>query len=455
MPPSRSRRSSAAEVSVPSVVESAGDVVKESDDSAALSYEARRQAQIQRNQALLSELTGISASTSLSAADAAARVASASAASAERRVRAAERRREREALVALLPRRDLPGRRAKGSVNYAEDRLAAHAEAAASTVAAAASSGAEGGAEETDQPPRANASLADFIAPDHASLRAAPPKSAQTVTSLPLRTLARYIGNVIPLTFHSPKAAAMSFLLTGWPSEDNVAARKPPPSFNRLSGIQKVANHIALFINIDPERGYGNQWLEGGRRITWFAQPTQRVDTPVVGQIITAARALQAKLDGSAAREGEAYARDVLGVASGGATASLVKNEPDDDSSPPPAKRAKRSSSSSPTVKKEPSTVDDASSTTAAATTADADDADASFDAFSVLLFLRFEGGPYVYAGPLAYHAHDTTRTPMKFIFTLTEYDTLIKKEGFRDLLPGASVTVDDDSKTTSAKKEA
>jgi hypothetical protein len=404
----------------------------ESPFSPTLDYEAARRAQIARNQALLSSLTGISASTSLTSEEHAARLSAQAASDARRRASAAERRREREERFALMPRRDLPGRRAKqGEVNYNDDKFGAHAAAAAassSSSAAAASSSSNGrtGDDDADMPPRENASLSDFFQVENYPIsNSFSAKSSKGVSTLPLRELRQHLGEWIPLTYHTPKAAAMSFLVAGWPSEENPASKRAPPQFNRMSGIQKLANHIALFINVNEEEGkgaYGNQWLDDGRRITWYAQPTQRVDTPVIGQIISCARAKQREIQGLAGREEEEYAREILhqGKEEEGAAAAAGGAE----AKPAKQKKVERPQKKKTAAVKKESEEDDKA------------DESASFDPMSVLLFLRFSGAGYIYAGQVAYFAHDTRRTPMKFEFTLAEYDVLKTKEAFLELQP-------------------
>jgi len=46
------------------------------------------------------------------------------------------------------------------------------------------------------------------------------------------------------------------------------------PTFSRMSGIQEWKNCIFLFVNVYGD-DYKNVFLDGGRRITWFAQSRQ------------------------------------------------------------------------------------------------------------------------------------------------------------------------------------
>ena len=64
-------------------------------------------------------------------------------------------------------------------------------------------------------------------------------------------------------------------------------ATSQPPRFNKYSGIQEFSNALALFVNVRGKAGsYTNIFLDGGRRMTWFAQPTQTEETPVVRRLL-------------------------------------------------------------------------------------------------------------------------------------------------------------------------
>lgn len=347
-------------------------------------------------------------------------------------------------------------------MDYSEDAIALRAASSAAVAAAAPSAAAAAATgsdseDEVEAVLRANASLSDFVVPDHAPLGRVPASgngtSSKQAHTRPLAELALHLGESIPLRYHAPKASAMSFLFAGWPGEDNVAARRAPPSFNKMSGIQKLARHVAIFINVDEaapdaapapggKGGYSNQWSANGRRITWFAQPTQRVDTPVIGEIIAAARDMQRRLDGSAQREGEEYAREVLGAAAGSEIAvvdgSASAAAAAAASAAAPSKRGgsskRKAASPSPSEGATAVKLEGAPSSSAAASFSSPPE----FDPPSVLLFLRHVGGAYLYAGRLAYEEHDTRRTPMRFVFTLADFDVLAQKEDFRKLLPSA-----------------
>lgn len=58
------------------------------------------------------------------------------------------------------------------------------------------------------------------------------------------------------------------------------------PRFNKMSGIQEFNNAILLFVNIDSSNNYNNVFSDEGRYMTWFAQPTQSEDSPVIRRLI-------------------------------------------------------------------------------------------------------------------------------------------------------------------------
>jgi len=63
------------------------------------------------------------------------------------------------------------------------------------------------------------------------------------------------------------------------------------PKFSKMSGIQEWANCVALYVNVGDKHGntYNNVFTHAGSRITWFAQPRQNEDTPVIRSIVATA----------------------------------------------------------------------------------------------------------------------------------------------------------------------
>jgi hypothetical protein len=60
------------------------------------------------------------------------------------------------------------------------------------------------------------------------------------------------------------------------------------PRFSKYSGIQEWANCVCLFVNVGDKNGnsYDNLFTHAGGRITWFAQPRQHEETPVIEKIV-------------------------------------------------------------------------------------------------------------------------------------------------------------------------
>lgn len=60
------------------------------------------------------------------------------------------------------------------------------------------------------------------------------------------------------------------------------------PTFNRMSGIQEWANAIFLFVNLDGVSYLNSfEWSQADLLLSWFAQPTQSEDSPVIVSIIS------------------------------------------------------------------------------------------------------------------------------------------------------------------------
>ena len=65
------------------------------------------------------------------------------------------------------------------------------------------------------------------------------------------------------------------------------------PKFSKMSGIQEWKNCVALYVNVGDKNGntYDNVFTRAGSQITWFAQPRQNEESPVI-QSIVATRAM-------------------------------------------------------------------------------------------------------------------------------------------------------------------
>mmetsp|Transcript_18029 Transcript_18029/g.22180 ORF Transcript_18029/g.22180 Transcript_18029/m.22180 type:complete len:293 (-) Transcript_18029:1386-2264(-) len=89
--------------------------------------------------------------------------------------------------------------------------------------------------------------------------------------------LQSHIGNIISPMGGQVKRAVMEL---GSQTSCSIT-----PTFSRMSGIQEWKNCIFLFVNVYGD-DYKNVFLDGGRRITWFAQSRQNEETPVVQRMI-------------------------------------------------------------------------------------------------------------------------------------------------------------------------
>lgn len=69
------------------------------------------------------------------------------------------------------------------------------------------------------------------------------------------------------------------------------SAHTPLPPLPR-NPFQEWRNAIALFVNVASAKGafYRNLFLDGGRKMTWFAQPTHVPETPAIKRILATRR---------------------------------------------------------------------------------------------------------------------------------------------------------------------
>lgn len=75
---------------------------------------------------------------------------------------------------------------------------------------------------------------------------------------------------------------------------------------------QEWKDAIALFVNVASAKGafYHNLFLQGGRRMTWFAQPTHVPETPAIKRILATRREGEAGRGKVADGEGEGQGED-------------------------------------------------------------------------------------------------------------------------------------------------
>lgn len=182
------------------------------------------------------------------------------------------------------------------------------------------------------------------------------------------------------------------------------------PKFSKMSGIQEWRNVVTLFVNVGDKHGdsYDNVFTHCGGRITWFAQPRQGEDTPVIQRI---------------ARTKDGKGMDALALAT--APAGLIPGDEDDDE------------------EEEGEEANDGAKTGAETETG----AEAETEAgrgkgrrrrdkeWPVHLFCRMEGCEYVYCGRLRTIEHDPSVRPMKFTFRLLDAPLLRTSDDFLGLV--------------------
>ena len=175
------------------------------------------------------------------------------------------------------------------------------------------------------------------------------------------------------------------------------------PRFSKYSGIQEWKNCVTLFVNVGDKYGnsYDNVFTHAGGRISWFAQPRQTEETPVIERILATAEAKYDALQNSTAPEGlrdqdpeAAEAADGKGRG-GKAEAADGKGRG--------AKAGKKPNGTG--------------------------------AAWPLHLFCRMEGCEYVYCGRLRVVEHDPRKLPMKFTFRLLDAPLLRTSDDFLGLV--------------------
>lgn len=182
------------------------------------------------------------------------------------------------------------------------------------------------------------------------------------------------------------------------------------PKFNKMSGIQQWRNAVMLFVNVGGH-DYSNVWLDGGRRIVWFAQPTQHEATPVIARLLAHAPRVSGGGDGGSGGSGDRKRKDDLG---------------DDDSDDGGAAAGTGGGGASDAALCGDGTTSGAGSGAGAGAGVTVSEVDED-KSFSVLLFCRLPGEPYVFCGPLRYATHDARRRPLRFEWELSRCAELLR----------------------------
>ena len=198
------------------------------------------------------------------------------------------------------------------------------------------------------------------------------------------------------------------------------------PKFSKMSGIQEWRNVVTLFVNVGDKHGdsYENVFTHCGGRITWFAQPRQGEDTPVIQRI---------------ARTNDGKGMDALALAT--APAGLIPGDEDDD------EEGEEGNDGAKTGAK---TGPDTGAETEAGRGKGRQRRDKEWP---VHLFCRMEGCEYVYCGRLRTIEHDPTVRPMKFTFRLLDAPLLRTSDDFLGLVDLADADADPGLGGGAAKK--
>jgi hypothetical protein len=179
------------------------------------------------------------------------------------------------------------------------------------------------------------------------------------------------------------------------------------PRFSKYSGIQEWKNCVCLFVNVGDKNGnsYDNVFTHAGGRVSWFAQPAQHEDTPVIARILeTAETKHDATQDATAPKSlggvetdeepEEALDNDVLGDETKTETETDLGRNDDEKT-----KLAKREA------------------------------------CWPLHFFARMEGCEYVYCGRLRVLEYFPKTSPMKFLFRLLDAPLLRHSDDFLGLV--------------------
>ena len=188
------------------------------------------------------------------------------------------------------------------------------------------------------------------------------------------------------------------------------------PKFSKMSGIQEWRNVVTLFVNVGDKHGdsYGNVFTHCGGRITWFAQPRQGTDAPVIQRI---------------ARTKDGKGMDALALAT--APAGLIPGDEEDDDE----EEGEEGNDGAKTGAKTGAETETETGRGKGRQRRDKE--------WPVHLFCRMEGCEYVYCGRLRTVDHDPSARPMKFTFRLLDAPLLRTSDDFLGLVDLADADAD------------
>lgn len=189
------------------------------------------------------------------------------------------------------------------------------------------------------------------------------PGSLKTLTADPERMHSLYLGRPVPLTAGGNEAKRSVILeANGSPGFT--------PKIAAMGGVKEWRNCIMLFCNIGPDSA--NEFLDGGRRVTWFAPDSQTVFSPQVQRLINHATGVQYPPPSASEGSSSSSSSSAKGGSKGGGKGTFL--EP-----------------------------------------------------CQVCLACRVAGTVrYVWLGPLQYESHDPDSAPLKFVWKLAHFDQLV-----------------------------
>ena len=349
-------------------------------------YEQRREARIARNREILMQLVGnLPAHAEMMLADTSP-VPKASGAKRKARPSVPPEEQRRSGRIRNMPAPIYTSFEVDEDLGDAHARAKRRAEKRAKVAAARA---ARGDASRDD--PRAGASK-----PRPPAKPSAPPAkgSIKTLDAKMRECATEYLGAPI---FPPPGDGALKAAV--------IHALSPisNPRFSKYSGIQEWKNCVTLFVNVGDKNGnsYDNVFTHAGGRISWFAQPRQTEETPVIERILATAEAKYDALQDSTAPEG---LRDPEAAEASEADAGA------DSAAKADAGGKRRAAGAG---KKTGGTG----------------------AAWPLHLFCRMEGCEYVYCGRLRLMEHDPRKLPMKFTFRLLDAPLLRTSDDFLGLV--------------------
>jgi hypothetical protein len=219
----------------------------------------------------------------------------------------------------------------------------------------------------------------DKVAPRGSPKPPAPPAkgSIKTLAARVDEVAAKYLGRPISDGTGALKAAVIHEL-----------APVANPRFSKYSGIQEWKNCVCLFANVGDKNGnsYDNVFTHAGGQVSWFAQPTQHEETPVIARILETAHEKHDATQDATAPEGL------------GSIAGEEEGEEDAGGTTEHPKKKNRA-------------------------------------VWPLHFFARMEGCEYVYCGRLRVLEHFPNKTPMKFLFRLLDAPMLRHSDDFLGLV--------------------